>query len=103
MEMVMETLREIDFNWHQEEDQEMADNIPTFPVTGVNIRSVESEGLLLLQLSFRAHSMQKMEEADPGRNYALTIEQAEELRDMLDRTIQKVKSSAPPKSQSRHH
>ena len=75
------------------------DDIPIFPVTGVNLRSVESQGLLLLQLPFLSHALQKMHEADPGRNYALTIAQAEELRDMLARAIQKMKIAGPQGSE----
>jgi hypothetical protein len=73
------------------------EDIQTFPVTAVNIRHVKSLGALLLQLSFLSRAGQKMEEADPGRNYMLSVEQAQNLRDALDRSIREVKKSWPPK------
>ena len=80
-----------------------ADQINIFPVTGYNFRSVESKQLILMQLSFLAHSMQKTDEADPGRNYALTIPVAEDLRDALHRAIQTMKNSGTPESGDQTH
>ncbi len=78
-------------------------SIDMFPVTGFTFRSVESRRLILMQLPFLAHSMQSDAEADPGRNYALTIPVAEDLRDALDRAIQTMKKSDTPESGDQTH
>jgi len=74
----------------------MADDIATFPVTGWEIKSVPALDALLLRFPFLSHATQKIEEADPGRNYILTTTQAAELRDAIDRAIQKMKSGGTP-------
>ncbi len=74
----------------------MADDIVIFPVAGWTIKAAPENGVILLQLSFLSHELQKMEEADPGRNYILTIKQAEKLRDALDRSVQQMKIAGTP-------
>lgn len=65
--------------------------IHLFPVTACNVRTVPADGLIIIQLSFLAHKMQKLEEADPGRNYVLTAKQGTDIRDAIDRALQQLK------------
>jgi hypothetical protein len=81
----------------------MADEIITYPVAGWEIKTIPSHGAVLLQLSFLSHPFQKPEEADPGRNYALMMAQAAELRDALDRAVQNLRSASPPKPEGPQH
>lgn len=74
----------------------MADDLPIFPVSEWDIRSVPAYQILLLRLGFLSHATQKPEEADPGRNYALTLAQAAELRDAIDRALQKMQTDGVP-------
>lgn len=87
----------------EERPEYRADQINIFPVAGYTFRSVKSQQLILMQLSFLAHSMQEIDEAVPGRNYALTIPVAEDLRDALDRAIQTMKRSDTPESGDQTH
>jgi hypothetical protein len=66
-------------------------DIPTFPIAGYEIGTVLT-GSVIMRLPFYANALQTLEEADPGRTYHLSVEQAEQIRDALDRAIQKVKN-----------
>jgi hypothetical protein len=79
------------------------DQIPIFPVAAWTINAVESLGVLLVRLDFLSHSMQKLEEAQIGRNYALTLKQVEALRNVLDRSIPIMKKFGPPQSEDQPH
>jgi hypothetical protein len=74
----------------------MADDIPTFPVTAWEVRSVPSYDLVIVKFAFLVHSLQRMEEANPGRNYALTRTQLRELIPVLQSALQRLESSGSP-------
>ena len=74
----------------------MADDKHVFPVTEWTIKTIPDHGAIVLQLSFLSHVLQMKEEADPGRQYVLSIKMAEGLRDDLDRAIQKLKTAGTP-------
>jgi len=73
----------------------MNNEIQMFPVTGWEIRTVPAYDLLAVTLPFLAHPLQKLEEANPGRTYALTRTQAGELRDAIDRALRSLESAGP--------
>lgn len=79
----------------------MADNIPIFPVSGWDAGPVPSMGIMVIRFHFLAHPLQKLEEADPGRNYALTPPQLRELRDAIDRALVKLEKPEVPASTDR--
>ena len=81
----------------------MPDDIITYPVTGWEIRTVPEYGAILVKLAFLSHSMQKMEEADPGRNYILTLKQVAELRDALDIALHKMQIAGVQRSPDQKH
>ena len=68
----------------------MTTEIPMFPVTEYELRSVKAYGCVLLRLGFISSPMQSIGEADPGRNYALTRAQALELAEALRRSVAKM-------------
>jgi hypothetical protein len=70
----------------------MAEDIPVFPITGYTIGPITSMGIVIIQFPFLASPMQELAKADPGRRYALTPEQAREVRDAIDRAIPKLGS-----------
>lgn len=62
-------------------------DISVFPITELEVRIVASEQAVILRLPFLSHALQAIEEADPGRNYMLTLKQAIACRDALSRAI----------------
>ena len=81
----------------------MADDIPCFPITGYTIGPIPSMGIVLVRFPFLASPMQALEQADPGRNYALTPVQAREVRDAIDRALAKLDSSESPPDPDQTH
>jgi biofilm regulator BssS len=69
--------------------------ITTFPVTGWEIKNVPAYDIILLNLQFLSSPMQRIEQADPGRNYAMTPAQIQELIAALQRSLEKHRSDAP--------
>jgi hypothetical protein len=65
----------------------MHDDIPIFPVVGTTIGPIASKEIVIVQFAFLSSSRQKLEEADPGRKYALSPAVALEVRDAIDRAL----------------
>lgn len=73
----------------------MTDEITLFPVTGWEVAPIQAYGAIFIRPAFLTHQLQRLEEADPGRRYLLTATQAKELRDAIDRTLQRLESAEP--------
>lgn len=71
------------------------DELTLFPVTGWEVAPIPAYGAIFIRPAFLTHPLQKMEESDPGRRYLLTVEQAQDLRDAIDRTLQRLKNGEP--------
>ncbi|MGA8862880.1 MAG: hypothetical protein WB444_03630 [Gallionella sp.] len=81
----------------------MDDDVPLFPVAQLDIFGVPSEGLIIMRPHFLSHALQKISEADPGRNYALTLKQAADLRDALDKAIHQLQNAGTQPPQGPKH
>lgn len=68
----------------------MDNDLFKFPITGWEIKTEPTEGLLSVRFPFLSHEQQKLAEADPGRPYIMQAEQARELRDALTRAIDRL-------------
>lgn len=71
----------------------MSEEIHINPVTAWNIQTVESMQLLLIQLSFISQPFQRPDEAQQGLVHAITLQQAEELIEVLKRGVDKLKTA----------
>lgn len=72
------------------------DDVPLFPVAGWEIGPLPSLGVVMIQPHFLTHPMQRPEEANSGRRYVLTPQQALELAGAIQRALQKLESNGPP-------
>ncbi len=68
----------------------MNNDLFLFPITGWEIKSLPTEGILSVRFPFLSHEQQKLAEADPGRPYVMQTKQARELRDALSRAIEHI-------------
>lgn len=76
---------------------------PMFPITAYELGAIPEQGAIVIRFPFVSHPLQKPTEADPGRRYVLNVAQAIELRDALDRLLQRVKAAGyVPSSADRH-
>lgn len=78
-------------------------DVALFPVAGWEIGPIPSLGLVMIQPHFLTHPMQRPEEANAGRRYALTPLQARELSDALQRALAKLESAGPPTGSGPKH
>lgn len=76
----------------------METETPIFPVASITTGIVPAYGVVLMKLDYLANSMQSPEEANPGRNYALTPVQAQTLVQQIQSALQKLESAGfqPP-------
>ena len=65
----------------------MTDSIPLFPVASITTGPVPSLDLVTIRFDFLTHSMQRPEEANLGRHYALTPSQARELAAQMEKAL----------------
>lgn len=65
----------------------MSDDLPLFPVTGWEVKTIPAYGAIFIRLPFLSHATQSIAESDPGRRYVLHLDQARELRDELSKSI----------------
>lgn len=70
----------------------MGDDLFQFPITGWEIKTEPTDGLLSVRFPFLSHEQQKLAEADPGRPYIMQAQQARELRDALSRAIDRMEN-----------
>ena len=68
------------------------EDIILYPVVGWEVRVLQKEQAVVVRLPFMSHSMQKMEESHPGRNYVFQPEQAKGLREKINLALQQLKS-----------
>ncbi|QDQ87716.1 hypothetical protein FMZ60_09015 [Alcaligenaceae bacterium SJ-26] len=62
-------------------------DIPLFPVAGWAIGPIPSYGIATIKFDFLTHPLQKVEEANEGRHYALTPAQLRELIQKMQSTL----------------
>ncbi|MEO8992208.1 MAG: hypothetical protein ABI284_07065 [Nitrosospira sp.] len=77
----------------------MGNDLFQFPITGWEVTTEPTDGLLSVRFPFLSHEQQKLAEADPGRPYVMQAEQARELRDALSRAIERMNEqeyTSPP-------
>lgn len=77
----------------------MTDNIPLFPVAGWAIGPLPSYGAVTVKFDFLTSPMQSPQDANEGRYYALTPQQATELAHKLleaARRLEMIEPQAPP-------
>lgn len=70
----------------------MENEVVLFPVTGWEVAAIPAYGAMFIRPAFLTHPLQKADEADPGRRYLLTADQARELRDAIDRTLHQLET-----------
>jgi BssS protein family len=58
-----------------------------FPITGHDVKVYDEGSAVIVRFPFLSHSMQKVSEADPGRHYVLTINQAVAFNEALAQAI----------------
>lgn len=81
----------------------MAENIPLFPVARWTAGPVPQLGLAVIKFDFLTNPMQRPDEANPGRHYALTPAQLRELIEQMHSALHVLETSEPPKSQGPNH
>lgn len=81
----------------------MENELVLFPVTGWEIAAIPAHGLLFIRPAFLTHPLQKPDEADPGRRYLLTTDQARQMRDAIDRILHQLESGGPQGSRVPKH
>lgn len=72
---------------------------PLFPVASIHTGPLTSIGAVLIRFDFLTNPMQPAEQANAGRNYALTPEQARYLAKQIGSalaTLQSASSPGPP-------
>jgi hypothetical protein len=88
----------------QEQLLKMAEeSTPVFPVSAWHIGPVLRMEMVIVRFAFLSHALQKPEEADPGRNYALTLAQTRMLVKELERSIQQLEKSGPQTPDGQKH
>jgi hypothetical protein len=73
------------------EEKTMADprdDIPLAPIAGWSCSLIPSMGAVMLRLSYLTHPLQKVEEANESPHFVLTPKQAQELSELLQRSLQ---------------
>lgn len=76
----------------------MAD-IAVFPVVELEVNTVVSRDAVLVRFAFLSHVSQPMEQADPGRRYALSRVQARQVADAICAALRELESAgsqSPP-------
>jgi biofilm regulator BssS len=71
------------------------ETFPVFPVSAWQIGPVPSYGIVVVRFAFLAHSLQKLDEAEWGRRYALQPNKVRELIQELERSLRHLESAAP--------
>ncbi|MCR4297472.1 MAG: hypothetical protein NUV75_01780 [Gallionella sp.] len=79
------------------------DELPLFPVTEYEVRAIPAYGALFIRFGFLSHSMQGIEEADPGRRYVFHPAQAREVRDAIDRALHALENAGPQDAPGERH
>ena len=77
----------------------MSDDLAVNPVAGWEIKTVEAMQAVLLQFSFISTPFQRPDEAQKTPLLAVSVPQARELIEVLQRSVDKVESSglsSPP-------
>ena len=68
-------------------------DIAIFPVASMDVRTVATEGLILIRPYYLVSSMQPLRESIPSRHYAMTPKQTLELIECLKTAIQTLASA----------
>lgn len=70
----------------------MADNIPLFPVAGWAIGPIPAHNAVVVKFDFLTNLMQSPEEANEGRHYLLTPQQATELAQKILEAVHRLET-----------
>ncbi|WP_175133466.1 bssS family protein [Achromobacter xylosoxidans] len=81
----------------------MAENIPLFPVANWTAGPVPQLGLAVIKFDFLTNPMQRPEEANPGRHYALTPAQLRDLIEQMQSALRTLETSATPAPPGQTH
>jgi hypothetical protein len=68
-------------------------DISLFPVAGWSVGPIPKYGIATIQFNFLTHPLQKPEEANEGRHYALTPDQLRELIQKMQSALDLLESS----------
>jgi len=79
------------------------DTAPGFPITECDIGIFAKQGVLFIRFAFLSHSMQALEEADPGRRYVLTPKQAQQVVDGIQQALRALGSAGPQSPSGERH
>jgi hypothetical protein len=69
---------------------------PIYPVTAMSSGPIPDLGVILVQFDFLSNPQQKLAEAMPGPNYALTPRQVRDLIEELQKHLRTLGSAKPP-------
>lgn len=79
------------------------DDIPLFPVVSLTVATVPTMRLVIIRPDFLSHPLQSVDEATPGRTYALTDHQAETLVQQIQSALAKLPGAeSTPVDEPRH-
>jgi len=73
-----------------------------FPVADIKIETMPNEGYIMLCLDFLTSPLQSLENADAGRNYVLTQEQALYLSQTLQRALHALENAGSQPTPTGH-
>lgn len=74
------------------------DETPLFPVAAITVGPVAAYGIITIRLDFLTHLTQRPEEAQTGRHYALTPDQARYLAERISSALRLLETGATPGS-----
>ena len=78
-------------------------DIPLFPVAAVTVGPVPRMGLVVMRPDFLTTLMDKPEDAQHGRTYAMTPVQVRDLVQLLQSALRKLDESPPPTGLGTQH
>ena len=79
------------------------DEIKLYPIAAWKIGPVLSHGIVTFRPDFLTHPFQGLDEANAGRHYALTPEQARALIQDLSAALEKLETAGFQPNQGRGH
>jgi hypothetical protein len=73
----------------------MTDEIPLFPVAAMTVGPVPRMEIVVIRFDFLTGPMQPPEQANPGRHYAMTPQQARELAQRIADSLRQLENAGP--------
>ncbi|WP_298929161.1 hypothetical protein [uncultured Ramlibacter sp.] len=68
------------------------EELPLAPVTGWELAPISAYGVVMCRLSYLTHQTQRVEDAHQSPRYALTLQQARELIEALQKQVRYLES-----------